>query len=536
MIPRLLIGIPNPQAPRHGIDPRRPLLAALGMAVALAATIGPVQAQTTNQQAGQTGGHDVTRQVQTQISIPLPSLSPLVEAVNPAVANVSVVMSDQDIAQAQNDGEPGGSPFPRSPFDDLLRRFFEPPGSPMRRSPESQSPRAQPRLGQAVALGSGFIIDADGDIVTNNHVVGTGDNVSVVFQDNSKHPARIVGRDEQTDIALLKIDSNRPLPHVDWGDSDAAKVGDWVVAVGNPFGLGGTVTAGIISARGRNIQAGPYDDFLQIDAPINRGNSGGPTFNLHGQVIGINTAIYSPSGGSVGIGFAVPSSLAKNVVAQLKEHGYVSRGWLGVQVQSITPEIARSLGIDPNNPKGALVAHVQPDSPAAKAGLKDGDVIIRFNGKEINNVHDLPRLVAETPPGQQVQLAVLRNGKEQQIAATVGDSREQTRVGSTGGGRGDQMRPRRSSALGLELSPLSDEARNQAGVPADVTGVVVIDVAPDSAAAGLVEPGDVIISINQKRVTDPGEAADRLNDAAANKQGLLLLNHQGINRFVGLPL
>ncbi|HEX7970348.1 MAG TPA: DegQ family serine endoprotease [Stellaceae bacterium] len=535
MTPRLLTGIPDPQAQRHGIDPRRPLLAAvIGTAVALAAAIGPVQAQTTDQQARQTGEPSVTRQVQTQISIPLPSLSPLVEAVNPAVANVSVVMNEQDIAQAQSDGEPGGSPFPRSPFEDFLRRFFEAPGA--RRAPGNQSPRPQPRPGQAVALGSGFIIDADGDVVTNNHVVGTSDNVTVVLPDSSKHRARIVGRDEQTDIALLKIDSNRPIPHVDWGDSDAAKVGDWVVAVGNPFGLGGTVTAGIISARGRNIQAGPYDDFLQIDAPINRGNSGGPTFNLHGQVIGINTAIYSPSGGSVGIGFAVPSSLAKDVVAQLKDHGYVSRGWLGVQVQSITPEIARSLGLDPNNPKGALVAHVEPGSPAAKAGLKEGDVIVRFNDKEINELHDLPRLVAETPPGQQVQLAVLRKGKQQQIAATVGDSRDQSRAGSTGGGRGDQLRPRRSSALGLELSPLSDETRDQMGVPADVTGVVVIDVAPDSAAAGLVQPGDVIISINQQPVTDPGDAADRLNDAAANKQGLLLLNHEGANRFVGLPL
>ena len=235
-----------------------------------------------------------------------------------------------------------------------------------------------------------------GHVVTNNHVVGDAGKVEVTLQDGSKYPAKIIGRDPKTDLAVLKINADKPLPYVQFGDSSAAQVGDWVMAVGNPFGLGGTVTTGIISARGRDIHSGPFDDFLQIDAPINRGNSGGPTFNLEGQVIGINTAIYSPNGGSVGIGFAVPSNVAKNIVAQLEEHGKVSRGWLGVQIQEVTPAIAASLGLP--HEAGALVAVVTPNSPAAKAGLKQGDVILSFDGNEIGKLRDLPRLVAATPP------------------------------------------------------------------------------------------------------------------------------------------
>ena len=251
---------------------------------------------------------------------------------------------------------PGGTPF-----DQFMRRFFENP---------SPSPAQQ-----ITALGSGFIIDPEGDIVTNNHVVANASKVTIIFQDGSRHPAKVVGRDQKTDLALVKIKADKQLPFVTWGNSDDVEVGDWVVAVGNPFGLGGTVTAGIVSALGRNINEGPYDDFLQIDAPINRGNSGGPTFDLSGQVIGINTAIYSPSGGSVGIGFAVPSNIAKHVVAELKAQGKVDWGWLGVAIQNITPPIAKSLGLDQTEASGALIASVVPDSPAAKAGLKAGDVV-----------------------------------------------------------------------------------------------------------------------------------------------------------------
>jgi serine protease Do len=281
-----------------------------------------------------------TQQVQSQTAVPLQSLSPIVERVMPAVVNVSVTMKDGAAASDEignDDDESGGAPmpgFPSSPFDQFLKRFFEQQGL--------GGPNAAPhrQMGKRVALGSGFIIDPAGYVVTNNHVVGEAQDVSVVFQDNSKHPAKVIGRDEKTDLALLKIDAPKPLPYVTFGDSDQAKVGDWIMAVGNPFGLGGSVTAGIVSARGRDIHSGPFDDFLQLDAPINRGNSGGPTFNMSGQVIGINTAIYSPSGGSVGIGFAIPSNLAKQVVAQLRDHGKVERGWLGVQIQELTPEIA----------------------------------------------------------------------------------------------------------------------------------------------------------------------------------------------------
>jgi serine protease Do len=420
--------------------------------VALAVYIDTAWAQGRAAQAGSGGAPNITRQVQAEAPVPLPSLAPMVRRVLPAVVNVSVVMGDQE-------GEPGAEPemhaFPPSPFDDFLRRFFEQQGIPNQFEPR----RSPPPAGRVTAAGSAFIIDPGGEIVTNNHVVGNAEKITVVLQDNTRHPARIIGRDEQTDIALLRIDTDRPLPFVTWGDSDAASVGDWVVAVGNPFGLGGTVTAGVVSALGRNIQAGPYDDFLQLDAAINRGNSGGPTFNLSGQVIGINTAIYSPSGGNVGIGFAVPSNLARNIVQQLKEQGHVSRGWLGVQVQNISPEIARSFGLDPANPKGALVADVVPNSPASRAGFEPGDVIVRFGNREIEDNHDLPRLVAETPAGQQVDITVLRDGKERKLTATIDPLEDQQQTASPAGAdRREPERTQQSRALLItnDLQPPTD--------------------------------------------------------------------------------
>jgi serine protease Do len=521
-----IVGIPF-GAYRQDVVGRRPIRSRLAAGVWAAGLVvigisGSVHAQT----ATQTGGSN-------QAIVPLPSFSPLVERVMPAVVNISVVLNEQQVAQSEEDGgggvpgAPGGMP---SPFDEFLRRFFDQQGLP--RTPET---RPRPRAGRAVALGSGFIIDPKGYVVTNNHVVGNAEKVTVIFQDNSKYPARIVGRDDKTDVALVKIDAKKALPSLTWGDSNSAKVGDWVVAVGNPFGLGGTVTAGIISALGRNIEAGPYDDFLQIDAAINRGNSGGPTFDTNGQVIGINTAIYSPSGGSVGIGFAVPSNLAKNIVAQLEQGHKVTRGWLGVQIQKITPEIAKGLGLDPDNPKGALVASVNDNSPAAEAGIKPGDVIVRFNGKEVRDVHDLPRLVAETPIGQKAEITVLRNGKEQTVQAKIAELKEKAEADTSGGGEEQQGQPQHSSVLGLALSPLDDATRKRAGVPAGV-GVMVVDVAPDSPAAGLVEPNDVILSINQQPVSDPADAAQKLKEASAKKQVLLLVNHRGTALFVGLPL
>ena len=381
-----------------------------------------------------------------------------------------------------------------------------------------------------MALGSGFIIDAAGYIVTNNHVIANAEKVTVIFQDNSRHTAKVIGRDEKTDIALLKVDTGRELPYVTWGNSDNAKVGDWVVAVGNPFGLGGTVTAGIVSALGRNINEGPYDDFLQIDAPINRGNSGGPTFDLHGRVIGINTAIYSPSGGSVGIGFALPSNTAKFVVAELKQHGHVTWGWLGVAIQSVTPSIAKSLGLDPERTSGALVASVSPDSPAAKAGLKSGDVITAAGGHKIRTVHDLPRLVAASPVGSKLGLTILRNGNEQTLDATIGEMPKKLASAEPGG-------EQPASALGMQFVPLTPQLRSQLRVPKEVNGVVVGQIASDSPANALgMQPGDVIEPIDQKPVTRPAEAARELKEAAAHGDVLLLLNRHGVSEFVGLSI
>ena len=467
--------------------------------------------------AGAAAGPDdnETTQIQKAPPIALPSLSPLVQRVLPAVVNISSQLN-RDAASSNQPSEQGDE---ASPLDEFMRRFFENRGLPQLHR-------------RATALGSGFIIDPTGYVATNNHVVGNADQITVILQDNSRHPAKIIGRDDKTDLALLKIETKQQLPFVVWGDSDAAKVGDWVVAVGNPFGLGGTVTAGIISALGRNINEGPYDDFIQIDAPINRGNSGGPTFSLSGEVIGINTAIYSPSGGSVGIGFAVPSNTAKYVIRQLKEKGHVTRGWLGVSIQAITPSIARSLGLDAEQPKGALVAAVTPNSPAAKAGIKQGDVIISAGGHAIKTSHDLPRIVAAAPTGQRLQLKVLRGGKETTLDAAVGEMPENPQQVATAPSGAEE-----TTSLGLRLAPLTADLRRQHRIPKDVDGVVVSQVAGNSPAASLgIEPGDVIMSIDQRPATSPEQAAAELKEAAAKGNILLLLNRRGQTQFIGMSV
>jgi serine protease Do len=460
-------------------------------------------------------GRNLSREVESATPIALPSLAPLVSHVLPAVVNISVQLSQQ--ASVQFEGNQG-TPMPFGPpFDQFLRRFFQ-----------NQTPTPAQHV---MALGSGFIINPQGYIVTNNHVVANADKVTVIFQNGSRHPATVVGRDEKTDLALIKIKSNGKLPYVDWGNSNDVKVGDWVVAVGNPFGLGGTVTAGIVSAIGRNISdEGPYDDFLQIDAPINRGNSGGPTFDLSGHVIGINTAIYSPSGGSVGIGFDIPSNTAKYVISQLKLHGHVTWGWLGVAIQNVTPSIARSLGLNPNQPEGALVASVVPDSPAAKAGLKSGDVITKAGDHIIKSVNDLPRVVAETPPDHQLALTVYRNGQSKTIVADIGKMPKQ--MAQAGGQPGET-----ASALGLTLQPITPELRNKLDIGKDATGVVVTDIANNSPVRALgLAPGDVIVSIDQQPATTPNRAAALLKRAASHGNVLLLLNRHGADEFVGLSI
>ncbi|HTT80722.1 MAG TPA: DegQ family serine endoprotease [Stellaceae bacterium] len=459
------------------------------------------------------------------------SFAPLVKKVLPAVVNISV--TEKPSADEMSDQLP--EQFRNSPFNEFLRRFFEQRGQPdpFAPGPFSQGPQEE---GTRIALGSGFIVDPSGFVVTNNHVVGEAEKVTVILQDGKRYPAHIVGRDPRTDLAVLKIHADHPLPYVKFGDSSAAQVGDWVVAVGNPFGLGGTVTTGIISARGRDIHSGQFDDFLQIDAPINRGNSGGPTFNLEGQVIGINTAIYSPNGGSVGIGFAIPSNVAEHIVAELEAHGKVTRGWLGVQIQQVTPAIAASLGL--HNTHGAIVAVVSHDSPGAHAGLKQGDVVLSFDGHPVNKLRDLPRLVADEAPGSAATLSVWRDDKSVELHATLGEAPENPQIASASGEEGP-AEEQSADAFGMHFAPLTSDVRHQLNLGRDVHGVVISHVDSNSPADALgLSRGDVVMSIDQHPVSSPEEAVRRLREAAHSpqKSALLLLSRNGVTQYVGIKL
>jgi serine protease Do len=457
----------------------------------------------------------------------LPSFAPLVQGVMPTVVNVSAIhrasraAADQS-GRARDEGPLRG--LPPSALDELLRRFFE-----------QQSPKGVPL--PSTALGSGFIIDASGYIVTDDHVVENADKIMITFKDGSQYPARVIGRDALTDLALLKVDAERPLPPVTWGDSDTARVGDWVLAIGNPFGLDNTVSSGIISARSRDIHAGPYDDFLQIDAAINRGNSGGPTFDLNGNVIGINTAIYSPNGGSVGIGFAIPANLARPVVEQLKAHGKVARGWLGVQIQQVTPEIAESFGLP--KAEGALVAGVSPDGPAARAGLAQGDIILTVNGRDIARMRELPLVVAETPIGEAAAVKVWRQNAETTLWPVIA---EMPQTQETLEARQDDLEGRRlerPGIVGLKLVPLTEQRRQRLGLPRKVTGVVVTAIDEDGPFADLdLLPGDVIEAINQKPVTSPEDAMVRLREAlpGGRKNVVMLINRHGTDHYVTMSM
>jgi serine protease Do len=445
----------------------------------------------------------------------IPNFAAVVKRVMPAVVSVVVVKK----ADRTSDDEDTSL----SLLDESLRRFFE-------RQGEEGVP-VLPRL-RRVTQGSGFIIDPAGYVVTDDHVIAGGSRITVVFQDGSKHPARLRGHDAVTDLALLKIEASQPLPYVNWGDSDAAQVGDWVLAVGNPFGLGGTASLGIISARGRDIRSTPYDDFLQIDASLNLGSSGGPAFNVNAQVIGVNTAIYTPSGGSVGIGFAIPANLARPVIDKLKEHGKLDRGWLGVQIQEVTPQIAATLGLP--RASGALVSDVTKGGPAANAGIKQGDVILSFDRRDISKARELPLVVAETPIGQTGKVKAWRNGRVMSLAATIGPMPEKTRASPKE--NGGEPRPESMTVLGLKLTALGDEWRKRLDLPKDVSGVLVTGVAEESPFVDLdLLPGDVIHSINQQPVTAPQQVAELLRKAhSAEKNALLLVNRQGVNHYIVL--
>ena len=381
------------------------------------------------------------------------------------------------------------------------------------------------------ALGSGFIIDPAGYVVTNNHVIENSAAIKVILNDGEEHPAKLIGVDAKTDLALLKIDVGHPLPAVAFGDSEAASIGDWVIAVGNPFGLGGTVTAGIISGRERDLNRGPYDDFLQIDAPLNRGNSGGPLFNVKGEVIGINSAIASPNGGSVGIGFAIPAALAQPAIAQLKANGKVVRGWLGVSLEKVTPEMAEAVGLD--KPRGAMVSSVTVDAPAAHAGVQQGDVVVRYDGKAVDSMRDLPLLIAETHVGSTVDMVVWRKGHEVTLRVTV--ARLEAAAVETEQPEEDAAASE-VEAYGLALAALNDDTRKQYGVAAAVAGVV-ISAKRDSVSEGL-QPGDVIKKVDGEFALMPAQVKQQLEHLAhsGHKTVLLLLNRHGNDLVVGFRL
>ncbi|HYI82510.1 MAG TPA: DegQ family serine endoprotease [Acetobacteraceae bacterium] len=464
-----------------------------------------------------------------------PSFAPLARQLLPAVVNISTSQAVPARANRPDAPDMPQAP-PGSPFEEFFREFFRNrpgpgPGGP---GPGPDQPQ-QRRRGQS--LGSGFILDASGIVVTNNHVIDGADEINVILHDNTSIRAELLGTDPRTDLAVLRIKSEKPLHAVKFGDSDNSQVGDWVVAIGNPFGLGGSVTAGIVSARGRNIGQGNYDDFIQTDAAINRGNSGGPLFNLQGEVVGINTAIYSPSGGSIGIGFSIPSNLAKNIVAQLQDGGKVRRGWLGVNIQQLTDEIAESLGL-PSGTRGALVARVQEDGPAAKGGIRNGDVVLRFNNQDVREMRNLPRIVAETPVGREVPVVVWREGREQTVNVTVGElPGEPQQAAATTGPSG--QRPTELTGLGLRVAPLSSETRERFGLKPDQRGVVIVEVAPNSPAAEReLRPGDVVVEVQQERVNSPEELQRRLAQLRQQNRAtvLLLVESQQGQRFVPLRL
>jgi serine protease Do len=447
------------------------------------------------------------------------SFADLAAKLLPTVVNIATSQTLKAPPRAQMPNVPPGSPL-----EDLFKNFL---------GPDGEKPR------HVTSLGSGFIIDPAGFIVTNNHVIDNSDQVTVTLYDGSSLQAKIVGRDTKTDLALLKVVPKKPLPATHFGDSDKIRIGDWVMAIGDPFGLGSTVTAGIVSARNRDINAGPYDDFIQTDAPINRGNSGGPLFDMDGNVMGINSAIFSPSGGSVGIGFAIPANLAKDVVAQLKQFGVARRGWIGVRIQQVTEEIAQGMGLP--SAQGALVADVTQGGPAQKAGLQNGDVVITFDNKPITDSKLLPRVVAATPIGKTVNIDLLRKGRKQSYRIVIAklDEGPADKPGKKLPPPAAPKAKSKLSQLGLTVVPLDENARAKYKLAGNVQGVVVSAVDPASPAADKnFRPGDVIVEAQNQPVKTPADLEARVDaDAKAGKKAeLMLVNRNGDLTYVGLRL
>ncbi len=451
-----------------------------------------------------------------------PGFADLVAKVAPAVVNIAT----RKVASARPEGPSFPQIPPGSPFEEFFKEFFD-------RDREQQ----QQQQRRSFSLGSGFIIDPEGYVVTNNHVIADADEISVVFNDDKEIPAKVVGRDPKTDLALLKINGDKPFPFVEWADSDQVRVGDWMLAIGNPFGLGSTVTAGIISARGRDIRSGPYDDYIQVDAAINRGNSGGPSFTMDGKVFGVNTAIFSPSGGNIGIGFAIPSNLAKPVIDSLKRTGRVARGWLGVRIQTVTDEIAESIGL--KEPVGALVASVTPGGPAASSAIEPGDVVLEFDGKKIDKMRSLPRIVAETPVGREVEVVIWRKGERKTVRVKLGELPDDEQVAELGKPQ-QPAKPAPGAAariaeFGIQVSPITPELKEKFQLPEKARGVVVVEVEPNGPAAQEgIRPGDLIVEAMQEEIKAPAELVAKIEAAkrSGRKAALLLVERQGDVRFV----
>jgi len=444
-----------------------------------------------------------------------PNFADIAESTLPAYVDI---ITSQDVSQRGGPRAPRGGEFDEF-FEDLVEQL--PDGQQQLRRPSSQ--------------GSGFVIDPSGIIVTNNHVIADADGVEVVFVDGSRFPATILGRDERADLAVLKIDAGHDLPFINWGDSDAARIGEWIIAIGNPFGFGGTITSGIISARARNINAGPYDQFLQTDASINQGNSGGPLISMAGEVIGINTAIFSPTATSVGLAFAIPSNLARPIVEQLVEFGRARRGWLGVRIQRVTPEIVQQLAMD--EARGALIAGLTVDGPAGRGGIEVGDVIVSFAGRDVANMSALPLIVAQTTPDELVAVEVWRDGGLVKFDMRVG---ELTDV-AVAALRGDPAQGVGGvEILGLIMAGLNGELRQQFGIGGEVSGVVITEVASGTdAAARRIQPGDMILEVAQQEVSTPDEIAALISARRNNNLASVLMLIQepdGDLRFVSLSL
>jgi serine protease Do len=450
---------------------------------------------------------------------PPDSFADLTEQLLPTVVNIATSQT----LNAAPGGNPGVDLPPGSPLADLFKDFL---------GPQRSAPR------HVTSLGSGFIIDRTGYIVTNNHVIEGADQITVTLNNGQTLPAKLIGRDDKTDLALLKVNPKTSLPYAHFGDSDKARIGDWVIAIGNPFGLGSTVTAGIVSARNRDINAGPYDDFIQTDASINRGNSGGPLFDAQGNVVGVNSAIFSPSGGSVGIGFSIPANLAKEVIGQLRQFGSARRGWIGVRIQALTNDIAEGFGIPSTH--GAIITQVTPNGPAAKAGIHSGDIVVGFNGKALEDSRALSRMVADTAIGKTTNIDVLRGGKRTSLKITVARLNEAPMKAPPGMHKAPPRPPSsKLGRLGLSLGALDNNARGQYHIAPKVQGVVVTNVDSGSPAEETnIRPGDVIVAVHNQPVRSPDDVQKRVEaeTKSGSKVVLLLVNRDGALTYVALKL